>query len=169
VIAKNWLGWSYRGEGDRRQQTKFYREFDLAVFERKLQATIPTLVLTGFELKGFEEKSGKGPAFAEGLDQALVLLQQGVDFSYLIHPEPLDQDDKKTLKDLCDRYAPHVGLIFVPHQLSELSPYYSPFREARQNPQSRPDRKKNMLTSQVTWGLRDAISEIPLWCMKQEY
>jgi hypothetical protein len=169
VIVKNWLGWSYRGEKDRRQQMRFYREFDLAVFERKVQVSIPSLVLTGFELKGFEEKSGKAPAFAEGLDQALVLLEQGADYSYLVHPEPANQDNKKALKDLCDRYAPYVGLIFVPHQLAEVSPYYSPFKEARQNPQSKPDRKKNMLTSLVTWGLRDALSDIPLWCRKQEY
>lgn len=169
VIAKNWLGWSYRGERNKRQQTKFYREFDLAVFERKVQVSISSLILTGFELKGFEEKSGKAPAFAEGLDQALVLLEQGADYSYLVHPEPSNQDDKKALKELCDRFAPCVGLFFVHYDLKAFPPYYSPFREARQNPQSKPDRKRNMLTSLVTWGLRDALSDIPLWCKRQEY
>jgi len=169
VVAMNWLGWSYRGEQDRREQTKFYREFDIALFERKIQASIRSLVLTGFEVKGFEEKSGKPPLFAEGLEQAVVLLHQGADLVYLVHPEPERQDDKKALAELCERFAPYVGLIFVPHDLGKLSPYYATYRNARQNPNSKPDRKRNMLTSLVTWGLRDKLGEIPLWCKRQEY
>ena len=86
LTVKNWMGWSYRAKGERKEQTRFYREFDVALFERKTQAGIHSLVLTGFEIKGFEQESGKLPAFAEGLDQALVLLHQGADYSYLVHP-----------------------------------------------------------------------------------
>ena len=177
VIAKNWLGWSYRGEKGRREPTKFYREFDIALFQRIIQtagvkpieSSIRTLVFTGFEVKGFEEKSKKPPSFVEGLEQAIVLLHQGADFAYLVHPEPEKEDDKKAFKELCDRFAPYVGLIFVPHDLGKLTPYYSPYISAKQNRYTKPDRKRNMLTSLVTWGLRDEISGIPLWCKRQEY
>ena len=177
VIVKNWLGWSYRGREERRESTKFYREFDIAVFERKVdfasvlakQPSFYSLVLTGFEVKGFEEKSGKPPSFAEGLEQAIVYLHQGADFAYLVHPEPKDENDKKALNELCDRFAQHIGLIFVPHDLGKLTPPLSPYRYAQPNFQSMPDKKRNMLTSLVTWGLRDEISEIPLWCKQQKY
>ena len=168
VIAKNWLGWSYR-EQDRKEQTHFYREFDVALFERKTQATIHTLILTGFEVKGFEEKSGKPPSFAEGIDQCLVLLYQGADFAYLVYPEPERKEDQKALKELCDKYAPYVGLIFVPHDLDTFSQYYATYRNSMHNPHSRPDRKRHMLSGLVTSGLRDEISQIPSWCKKQEY
>jgi hypothetical protein len=168
VIVKNWMGWSYRGKEDRKEQTRFFREFDIALFERKTQAGMHSLVLTGFEIKGFGEKSGKLPAFAQGLDQALALLHQGADYAYLLHPEPAERD-KKDLKDLCEKFAPYVGLVFVPHDLEKLAPYYQPYKDAQRNPHSMADRKRNMLTSLATWGLRDAISELPLWCKRQEY
>jgi hypothetical protein len=168
VLAKNWLGWSYRGQ-ETRKPTKFYREFDVSVFELKTIGTIKSLTLTGFEVKGYEKSSGKPPSFGEGLEQTLAQLEQGADFSYLVHPEPENPDDKRALKELCDRFAPHIGLIFVPYDLTKLNPYYSPYREAQRNPHTTRDRKRDMLTSLAAAGWRDAISELPLWCQRQEY
>ncbi|HKZ43078.1 MAG TPA: hypothetical protein VJ044_19120, partial [Candidatus Hodarchaeales archaeon] len=140
-----------------------------AVFERKIQSGIPNIVLTGFEVKGFGKKSGKAPPFAHGLDQALVLLHQGADFAYLVHPEPQKNDDKIALNELCTKYAPLVGLIFVPHDLTQLTIAAQSYRHATRNPHTTAERKRKMLTSLLTWGLRDEISDIPLWCKKQEY
>lgn len=170
---KNWLGWSYRDEKDKKQPTRFYREFDIAVFERQTQAGYHSLILTGFEIKGFEEKSGRTPSFAEGLEQALVYLYQGADFAYVVHPAPDRDDDRKALKGLCDNFAPHVGVVFLPHDLSKPDDIYwavsLPFRQAQQNYHSNRDRKRTMLTSVSTGGMRDEIGELPLWCKRQEY
>jgi hypothetical protein len=168
VIVKNWLGWSYRGKDDKKEQTKFWREFDIALFQREtIPRTAQFVVLTGFEIKGFAPKSLRPPAFAEGLDQANVLLLQGANYSYLVHPEPEKSGDKHALKELCDNFSPHVGLIFIPHELEKLT-YLTKYREARDNPSSE-ERKRKMLASLVTGGLRDEISELPLWCKKQQY
>jgi hypothetical protein len=173
VIVKNWMGWSYRGAGDKKEQDKFRREFDLAVFQRKTVGTIYQLVLTGFEIKGYsqekkQKKPPRPPAFAEGLDQALVLLHQGADYSYLVHPEPENDGDKYALRDLCARFAPLIGLIFIPHDLTKLT-YLAKYKEAQQSSHTTPDMKRKMLTALISGGLRDAISNIPSWAKTQQY
>ncbi len=168
VIVTNWLGWSYRGKDDKKEQMRFFREFDIAIFQRQTRGYEHFLVLTGFEIKGFAQNPLRPPAFAEGLDQANVLLFQCADYSYLVHPEPEKDGDKYALRDLCARFSPYVGLIFIPHDLEKLT-YLSKYKEANQNPHCLQDRKRNMLTSLVTWGLRDEISELPLWCKSQQY
>jgi len=50
---------------------------------------------------------------------------------------------ERSYTQLCDQFAPCIGLIFVPYDLGKLTPYYSPYRYAQQNPQSRPDRRRN--------------------------
>jgi hypothetical protein len=88
VIVKNWMGWSHRGSENKKEQRKFWREFDIAIFQRMTIGYSHDVVLTGFEIKGFAQKPPRFPAFAEGLDQAIVLLAQGANFAYLVHPEP---------------------------------------------------------------------------------
>lgn len=53
------------------------------------------------------------PAFGEGLDQSLALLMNGVDYSYLVHPEPRRFEDQEALRKLCERYAPHLGVLIA--------------------------------------------------------
>ena len=168
VIAKNWLGWSYRGKDDQKEQTKFWREFDIAIFQRETHADVHSLILTGFEVKGFAQKTPRPPAFAEGLDQANVLLLQGADYSYLVHPDPQKQEDKYSMRELCAKFSPYVGLIFVPHDLEKLT-YLTKYKEANRNPHCPQDMKRKMLASLVTAGLRDEVSEFPLWCKRQQY
>ena len=168
VIVKNWMGWSYRGTADKKEQDRFRREFDIAVFQRKTIGTIHQLALTGFEIKGYSQKPLRPPAFAEGLDQAVVLLHQGADYSYLVHPEPENENDKYALKDMCTRFTPFVGLIFIPHELSKLN-YLFKYKEAQQCTATTQDMKRKMLTALISGGLRDEISSIPPWCKTQQY
>jgi hypothetical protein len=168
VIVKNWMGWSYRGAGDKKEQNRFRREFDLAVFQRKTVGTTYQLTLTGYEVKGYSQKPTRPPAFAEGLDQAIVLLQQGADYIFLVHPDPENDGDKYALRDLCARYAPMVGVIFIPHDLSKLT-FLLKHKEAQQNPHTTPDIKRKMLTAIISGGMRDDISSIPSWCKTQQY
>jgi hypothetical protein len=168
VIIKNWMGWSHRGPENKREQMKFWREFDIAIFQRETVASAHNLVLTGFEIKGFAQKPTRFPAFAEGLDQAIVLLAQGADFAYLVHPEPEKEGDKYALRDMCQRFAPMIGLIFVPHDLSKLS-YLRKYREAVRNFSTTQDTKRTMLASLLAGGLRDEISELPSWCKQVQY
>ena len=165
VRVKNWTGWSYRKGRSHKERTQFYREFDIAIFSK---ASSYDLELTGYEIKGWrKDRKGKmfEPAFGDGLDQALVLLQEGADFAYVVYPEPTNQRNKTDLKELCDRYASHIGIIFVANDLS----YHTKFREAQRNNHTTRDRKKNMLTSLTTGGNFSDISELPVWVKKQEY
>ncbi len=65
VVVKNWAGWSYRGKSNKKQQTKFHSEFDIALFRRIDQGGSYQLSLTGFEIKGFGGKSQRPPRFGE--------------------------------------------------------------------------------------------------------
>jgi hypothetical protein len=168
VIVKNWMGWSYRVSGNKKEQDKFRREFDIAVFQKQTFGSASNLVLTGFEIKGFSQKPPKPPAFLEGLDQAIALLGQGADYSYLVHPEPDKHEDKYAAKELCARFAPLIGLIFVPRDLQKVT-YVSKYKEAGRNPHTIPDMKHKMLTALIAGGLRDDISPLPSWATQQQY
>jgi len=167
IRVKDWGGWSYKKGRNRKEQTRFYREFDIAVFSRKPLAYGHDLKLTGYEVKGWRKDRGKvrEPPFGEGLDQALVLLQQGADFAYVIYPKPKRAEDKDALKELCDRYAPYIGIIYVNNDLS----WYEIFREAKQNSYVSMNRRRDMLTSLITGGNFSEISELPLWAKQQQY
>ncbi len=136
------------------------------MFQQPAQLGSSEVLLTGYEVKGFERKTERPPPFAEGLDQALVLLQ-GADFAYLVHPEPETEEDKRALRELCDRFSPSVGLIFLHHDLEGLGVLsLLPYRNAVQNYHTHRDRKRSMLSSVITGGLRDEVSNIPLWCKR---
>lgn len=169
VIVKNWSGWSYKKGRRHREQTRFYREFDIAVFSRTaLPAEMYELKLTGYEVKGWRKGHGGKmiePPFGEGIDQALVLLQQGADYAYVIYPEPKNDEYKSALKELCDRYARDIGIIFT---YNDLSWRYT-FREAGRNVHTNTDRKKKLLNSLTTGGNYSDISELPMWVKRQQY
>ena len=97
-----------------------------------------------------------------------MLLYQGADYSYLVHPEPERYEDKYALRDLGARFLPHVGLIFIPDDMEKLA-YLSKYRESQQSFHCPKDKKRMMLTSLITGDLRDEISELPLWCKKEQY
>jgi hypothetical protein len=109
LIVELWKGW-WTKPGDQKQQHLFFREFDIARFEKTQYGY---LVLIGYEIKGTQKKGTKvsSPPFGAGLDQALSLLMQGADYSYLVTPEPLDQQTEKALATLCDKFT-KVGLMF---------------------------------------------------------
>jgi len=168
VRAKNWTGWSLRKGRDHSEVTNFYREFDLAEFY--VDGT--SLVLAGYEVKGWKkttkrDKSQKmiEPAFGDGIDQALALLQNGADFASVIYPEPAKTEDKAALKELCDHYARNVGIIYVQNDLKS----YFNFRLPTRNPYATMDRKKKMLSSLMTGGNLSDISDLPSWAKQQKY
>lgn len=126
VRVKNWTGWSYRKGKDHYEEKKFYREFDLAIFYKDARG----LTLEGYEVKGWRRAPTKEmrermaePAFGDGIDQALALLQQGADFSRVIYPEPTDPADKTALSELWDHYAQNIGIIYVRNDLSSYFDY----------------------------------------------
>lgn len=168
VHVKNWTGWSYKKGRTHSEVTPFYREFDLAEFY--LDAT--GLVLAGYEVKGWRKVTKKGkegkmlaPAFGDGLDQALALLEQGADFASVVYPEPKKQEDKEPLKQLCDHFASNIGIIYV---RNDLSSYYD-FRPPQQNFYTNIDRKKKMLSSLMAGGTFSDLSEFPPWARQQKY
>lgn len=170
VVVKDWSGWSHK-EAGHSEQTNFYRTFDIAMIERELiPGEMNDLTITGFEAKGFS-KDNKGrlipPPFGEGLDQALSLLMNGADFSYIIHPEPKRDDDKDDLKVLCDRYCPLIGIIIVSNDLKS----HQTIRQAQTNPYSSRDRKRDMLGALATSGHYDKTFglTLPLWVKKHQY
>jgi hypothetical protein len=168
VRVKNWTGWSYRKGRTHSEVSLFYREFDLAQFH--IDGT--GLVLSGYEVKGWRKVSIKGkeakmvePAFGDGLDQALALLEQGADFASVIYPEPKKQEDKEVLKRLCDHFAPNIGIIYVQN---DLTSFYD-FRPPQHNLYTNIDRKKKMLSSLMTGGTFSDISELRPWAKQQKY
>ena len=169
IRVKNWSGWSYKKGRKHKERTRFYREFDIAKFARKsLPYGSYDLKLTGYEVKGCRKDRREKmlePPFGEGLDQALALLQQGADFSYVIYPEPTNVEIKSALKEMCDRYAPNIGIIYVNRDLS----WYQTYREAKQNINVNRDRTRDMLTSLITGGNYSEISELPLWAKRHQY
>jgi hypothetical protein len=110
VVVKEWRGWTIRLGREKREKLFFNREFDFATFTKDQHGN---LSLYGYEVKGYTQaKVGyKPPPFASGLDQAVVLLDQGANNSFLVLNEP-DRREKEDLKRICDRFVPLVGLFF---------------------------------------------------------
>jgi len=46
---------SHRGPGNKKEQRRFWREFDIAPFQREIVGYIRSIVITGFEIKGFAQ------------------------------------------------------------------------------------------------------------------
>ena len=168
--TRNWRGWSYRIGKNQREKTFFYREFDVARFHKEQFQNQTDLLLYGYEVKGYQKAlkgrerttAYKEPAFGAGIDQALILLYQGADFAYLVIPEPEKETDRSNLRDLCDKYAYYVGIMFF------SGATFWEFRKAERNTHTGEDRKKKMLTSLISGGQVSDI-KIPLWCKKHEY
>jgi len=171
-FARNWKGWSYRVGKKNREKTFFYREFDIARFQREKSQYTTRLRLYGYEIKGYEKRTRKykgqprttykEPAFGLGISQALVLLYQGADFAYLVIPEP-EKDKQNDLRDFCDKYSDYVGVIFATEQ-----GIFRKFRKAKRNIYATEDGKKKMLASLITHPQVSDI-KVPVWCKKHEF
>ena len=156
AIVECWKGWVTRAANGKFRKHYFHREFDIAQFHK--ESSIMTL--TGYEVKGCtkeRKKAGyKPPAFAEGVDQAQVLLLQGADIVYLVTPEPRDSQCSRDLQDLCRLYS-RVGLLYPKTFKDSTSALSSPnwiFQKILLAPNNfrpaTPDRKREMLTSLAT-------------------
>ena len=161
-------------ESWKRESHYFSREFDIAIFYRGQREHILLrpimeifeppyyLTLVGIEVKGLTKERGKvrHPGFAEGIDQALVLLHQWADFSFLVKPEE-NQDDE--LKTMCDSFAPQIGLIAVRQDGT-----FDVYREPTRNYNTSDEKKKRMLTSLIHGGYFTNI-RTPQWCKEHKY
>ena len=160
LIVEMWKGWWIK-PGDQKQQYLFFREFDIARFEK----TQYGMVLTGYEIKGMQKKGTKVsfPPFGAGLDQALCLLMQGADYSYLVTPEPSNEEAKTALATLCDRFT-NVGLMFpaVDGERREIVGWQTRIK-AKQNSNTSENLKKNMLTFLMASGQRGRMIHAPSW------
>lgn len=156
AIVECWKGLTTRTANGKFKKHYFHREFDVAQVHKEPYA----ITLTGYEVKGCtkeKKKPGyKPPAFAEGIDQAQVLLLQGADLVYLVTPEPREPQDRDDLRNLCKLYS-HVGLIFpklFKDSTSALAPSHWHFSKILPAPSNfhpaTPDRKKELLTSLAT-------------------
>lgn len=170
VVITNWKGWTYRADDVKGgQKTFFHREFDIATFEKHNHE----LILTGYEVKGYtkakrkikneEQITYEPPPFAAGVDQALVLLLEGADYSYLVIPEPKRDVDRDDLKKLCDDFASKIGLIFV----TESGSFWT-YREAERHYSSK-ERKSAMLTSALASGMMGKKRQFTVWAKKHEF
>lgn len=165
-VVQNWLGWSYNEDGGRRGQKRFVREFDLACF---IKDEMGNLFLFGFEVKGWG-KTSRGtmiePSFAAGLNQALVLLQLGADFSYLVYPDLANREDKDALRELCERFAPNIGTYFVENNLSSVNIFRAP---NSYNPYSTAKWKAIMLSYLIASGHYTRTGPLPDWARNVDY
>jgi hypothetical protein len=160
LLVKDWAGWSIRLDREHRAERFLTREFDIAWFFKEAGH----LSLAGIEVKGWRsDVTGKmhRPPFGEGLDQALALLQMGADYAYVAYPEPADDE----LKEMCDHFAPNVGVYYVKNDLS--SAYV--FRDAQVNPHTTIAWKRIMLASLVAAGVWNEMSPMPDWVMNNDY
>jgi hypothetical protein len=166
VVAK-WRGWTIYGTGGIGESVLLRREFDIAKFERTSRPYIsPTITLTGYEVKGVTatgKAKGRFPSFAEGLDQTIVHLYEGADYSYLVWPEP-DDKTKQDLKSLLDNHSPAIGLIFVRVDDSLWEYRHPPTK----NPRTSDEIKKRMLTSLLSGG-QYSESHVPEWAKKHDF
>jgi len=165
LIVEMWKGWWIK-PGDRKQQYLFFREFDIARFEKTQYSN---LILTGYEVKGMQkERTKEGtkvsfPPFGAGLDQALALLMQGANYSYLVTPEPSDQRIEKGLATLCDKFT-SVGLIFpiIGGERQKITGWRTRI-DAKQNYSTDEEQKKHMLTYLMASGQRGRRIHAPSW------
>ena len=124
VLVMNWKGWYEKATN---HPSYFYGAFDIAQFSRVIKhGKVVDLILTGYEVKGvrriFKTKKKAGikiqtgwryPRLAEGIDQALALLMQRADYSFLITPTPESEGEKRDLISLRNKFVSHIGLIFA--------------------------------------------------------
>jgi len=168
VVVEEWRGWPIKIAKGRSEAHLFRRSFDVAAFER----TDRTLILTGYEVKGVVRVRKKGtdyryPSFAEGLDQALVLLHQGADYSYLVHPEPEDKNMKTEMKEFLEGFAGQIGLIFLTPKDVQDKGFISPYKQAKRN-YADENMKKRLLTTLLSGGYFRDIHIVD-WAKRHEY
>ena len=170
-LIKDWQGWSLRTKMmndktgkpiNHSKPTSFYSEFDIANFERDSENK---LLIKGYEVKGYTNKDNpsRPPDFADGVGQALALLLQGADYSFVILPK-LKGEDTEGLKLLCDQYAKSIGIIYVEHDLSR----YEIARKPDPNP-SITTKRKIQLAEGATHPNCTESTEIPLWLIRMEF
>jgi len=174
VVAQSWRGYGTRVDRNRTERYYFNREFDVAQFVR--QTTQPifggpfhSLSLYGYEVKGYtKDKKGRWirPAYAAGIEQALVLLQQGADWAYLVLPATLSDDEFERMKQLfalCDTWCQCIGITFA-----AIDGTFFPYRHPQQNPHTTPDKKKTLLLRLISDGYVKEISTAD-WAKKHEF
>jgi len=174
VVAQSWRGYGTRLHKYKVEPLYFNREFDIASFMR--QTTQPViggpfhqLWLYGYEVKGYtKDRKGKWlpPTYASGIDQALVLLQQGADFTNLVLPIPMRNADTEKLNQLfslCETWCPLVGIM-----LDRKDGGFYQFRAPQQNPYTTPDKKKMLLLRLISDGYVKDISTVD-WAKKHEF
>ncbi len=126
VLVMNWEGWYEKAT---KHPSYLYGEFDIARFSRVIKdGKVVDLILTGYEVKGvnreWTDKKQEGkmvrvqtgwqyPRLAKGIDQALVLLMERADYSFLVTPTPESEGEKRDLITLRNKFVPHIGLIFA--------------------------------------------------------
>jgi len=169
VVVEEWRGWPIKTAKRRSEAHFFRRPFDLAAFERSDR----TLILTGYEVKGVDKVRKKRgitlryPSFAEGLDQALVLLHQGADYSYVVHPEPEDESMKTEMKRFFEIFARQAGLIFVTPKDVQGKGFMIPYKQAERN-YADENEKKRLLTTLLSGGYFRDIHIVD-WAKRHEY
>lgn len=162
LVARHWRGWTIRG-AQKKEKQPLDREFDIVVFRRgvrRLVSPFYEIELTGYEVKGYQES--RPPSFMEGLDQAIVLLEQFADFAYLVYPD-LGDETRIRMKMVCDRYAQHIGLMFL-----QTNGVFWEFRKPVRNPHTSLDTKRQLLAKFLTSG-HASNRRIPDWAVKDDY
>ncbi len=171
-LIKNWMGWSFRTKTmnsrkskptNHTPQTTFYREFDIARLEKDNNGK---LIIRGYEVKGYTNKDEPitPPRFAVGIGQAISLLLQGADYSYMILPEEKERKNMEGLKLLCDQYARSVGIVYVKDDFSmhwvEREPEPNPFLTTK---------RKIELAEGAKHPNCDETTDMPLWLKQADY
>jgi hypothetical protein len=175
LIVEKWSGYSVK-TGSQRQRQFLEREIDIGMFSLQAQQPFTQLFTLGgmphkilfntYEVKGYTQtKQGKWipPSLGEGLDQALVHLNQNSDFSTLVYPD-MPEVGKK-LADICTNFAPRVGVLFMTREggyISHKNPTEAPLSGVAEQ------RKRKMLSMLITGGNYSRIYQ-PEWAKKHLY
>ncbi len=172
VVVERWSSHSVK-LGDRSERRFMLGEVDIARFN-----LVPSdaflgvfsglknfLTFTAFEVKG-NKKAGERvdePTIGEGIEQAVVNLYQGADFSVIVRPDPGDEKRGHLVK-ICEMYAPKVDLWFYNGK---------DFVGWKQSPKptfnaASEQEKRMMLTRLVTSGAYTRIN-LPDWAKQGKY
>ena len=155
LIATQWKGWYLRTSKEAKEAYYFLREFDVVQFHEEVFPYSKSLVITGYEVKG------PNAPFAQGIDQALVLLQQGADYAYYVVPRP-KRRELDALRKLCENYLRvKVGLILFDEARGTFQTLVKP--EENFFPILE-EKKRQLMVHLLGRSICGNLSNVPDWC-----
>ena len=155
VVILDWKGRIEKRKGQRRiHRSIFDGQFDVAVFKRTEDIEISPLLI-GYEVKGLikGKKNGKviyrRPRPHTGVGQALILLEEDANQSYLVTLPRENDSENQSLRNMIGR-NPAMGLIFAKIENRRVT-FETVITPKENKPSLNQDRKKVNLGITSVW------------------